>query len=168
MPDDLMDEAQVKPEIEDLTEESLIAVSRLERVCFSDPWSPAAFRAELRHKGSGGYPRVLKRGDEVLAYMIAWFVADEAHLADLAVAPGHRRSGHARRLLDDLERESRQRGARTIWLEVRASNVAAIRLYERHGFRPAGIRKNYYTRDREDAVVMSRSLGEEDDRAVVQ
>ncbi len=154
--------------IELMTEKDLPAVVALEQVCFSDPWSPAAFRQELKHAGTGGYARVLLEDGEIRAYMIAWFVADEAHLANIAVAPGHRRKGYARALLDDLLAESRQRGSAMVWLEVRVSNAGAIRLYEEYRFRPVAIRKNYYTREREDAVVMLRALGEEEKRAVVQ
>jgi ribosomal-protein-alanine N-acetyltransferase len=95
---------------------------------------------------------------EVLAYSIAWFAADEANLANLAVAPAHRRRGCGRALLDDLLAEARRRGAVSVWLEVRAGNAAAQRLYLDHGFRVVAVRKAYYRKEGEDALVMMKDL----------
>jgi [ribosomal protein S18]-alanine N-acetyltransferase len=141
-----------------LTEDDLEDVLRLERVCFADPWSRQAFRQELRSARQGGYSRVVREAGELHGYSIAWFVADEGHLANLAVAPEHRRRGLARHLLEDFIEEARGRASRILWLEVRVSNLAAIRLYERYRFRSVGVRKGYYSMEREDALVMCLDL----------
>lgn len=135
------------------------AVHALECICFPDPWSEQSFLEEARHSGDGGYSRILLEGSELLAYSIAWFVLDEVHLANIAVAPENRRAGAARLLLDDLFREATLRGSRMAVLEVRVSNEPAIRLYRKYGFKEVAIRKNYYARQQEDALVMIRSMG---------
>jgi len=136
----------------DLTE-----VAELEKLCFVDPWSRASFAAELT-AGSVSWCRVMRIGGRLVAYLIAWFVEDEAHLANIAVAPSVRRNGLAQGMLDRLYRESYLRGSRIIVLEVRASNEGALRLYERNGFVRGGIRSNYYSHPPEDAQVMIRSM----------
>jgi ribosomal-protein-alanine N-acetyltransferase len=155
----MADEAEF--EIRPLSEEDLPEISRYEQICFSDPWSPESFREEIRRRGRGGYSRVLTAGETLCAYMVAWFVADEAHLANIAVGPDARRRGYATALLEDLLREARRRAVRVVWLEVRVSNLPAIRLYEKYRFQPVAVRKGYYTREREDALVMMRVLGPE-------
>lgn len=137
---------------EDLTE-----VTALEQVCFQDPWSRKSFEAELE-AAPVSWPRVLRMGARLAGYMIAWFVEDETHLANIAVAPWARRRGYAEEMLEALIREAYLRGCRMIVLEVRASNSGAIALYEKNGFTPGGIRRNYYNHPREDAIVMVRSL----------
>jgi ribosomal-protein-alanine N-acetyltransferase len=141
-----------------MKESDLLEIVRLERTCFSDPWSLRAFRDEIRPDKEGGYPRVLRMDGKVVGYSIAWFVADEVHLANLAVAPERRGQGLASALLYDLLHEGRRRESRVVWLEVRVGNAAAIRLYERFQFRPVAVRKNYYAREHEDALVMLRVL----------
>lgn len=133
-------------------------VLRVERACFPDPWSLEAFRREVARRSAGGYPRVLVEAGAVQAFAISWFVEDEAHLANLAVAPERRRRGYGRILLRDFLDEARRRGAATAWLEVRAGNDPARSLYLEHGFRVVGIRKGYYRKEREDAVIMVRDL----------
>jgi [ribosomal protein S18]-alanine N-acetyltransferase len=151
-------EADSSLTIESLSGDDLDDVERLERVCFTDPWSRQAFRQETRLARKGGFSRVLREEGVLCAYSVAWFVADEGHLANLAVAPDHRHRGLARRLLDDLTDEARRRGVCVLWLEVRVSNLAAIRLYEDYRFRSVGVRKGYYGREREDALVMCLDL----------
>jgi [ribosomal protein S18]-alanine N-acetyltransferase len=148
--------------IESMGERHLADVLRLERIVFGDPWPESAFREELARERHGGYSRVLVEHGSVRAYSVAWFVADEAHLANLATDPEHRSRGLARALLRDLLVEARRRGLVTVWLEVRVGNAAAIRLYEGHGFRGVGIRKGYYQKEREDALVMVLPLQTEE------
>jgi ribosomal-protein-alanine N-acetyltransferase len=139
----------------------LEAVARLERTTFSDPWSEAAFRHEVEG-GSTSWPRVAVDGPEgeVVAYMVAWFVVDEAHLANLAVAPWARRRGLAERMLNELVDEARRRKSARILLEVRRSNRAAQALYLKNGFYTFDVRKAYYRDNQEDALVMVRPLEE--------
>ncbi|WP_382328630.1 ribosomal protein S18-alanine N-acetyltransferase [Hydrogenophaga sp. UC242_50] len=86
---------------------------------------------------------------------------DEVHLLNITVAPAHQRQGWARFMLDALVLWSRGQQAQWLWLEVRQSNEAARRLYERYGFSQVGLRKGYYPDGhlrREDAIVMSLNL----------
>ncbi len=145
-------------EVRNLEEDDLDEVLRLERACFADPWSAASFRREVARRADGGYSRVLVEAGAVRGYSVAWFVADEAHLANLAVDPEHRRRGVAATLLRDLLSEARRRGGAAVWLDVRAGNEEAIGLYSRHGFRPVRIRRGYYRKEREDAIVMVLDL----------
>ncbi len=137
-----------------MAEAHLAQIVRLERRIFPDPWSKRAFREELARAARGGYSRVLVESGAVRAYSVAWFVADEAHLANLATDPGHRGRGLAGALLRDFLSEARCRGTANVWLEVRTGNAVAIGLYQAHGFRAAGVRKGYYRKEREDALVM--------------
>lgn len=147
----------LEPVLLPMVREDLVEVAAVEKLSFSDPWSVASFEAELLAQGVG-WCRVLRLGDRLAGYMIAWFVENEAHLANIAVAPWARRRGYAQKMLNFLFEEAYLRGSGMIVLEVRSSNQGAIVLYERNGFLPGGLRKNYYNRPREDAIVMVRSL----------
>mgnify|MGYP001268877561 FL=1 len=131
---------------------------------FTDPWPLSAFREEVARGARGGYSRVLVESGAVRAYSVAWFVADEGHLANLATDPDHRGRGFARAVLRDLLAEARRSGTANVWLEVRTGNAVAIRLYRAHGFRAAGIRKGYYQKEREDALIMVLPLEAETGR----
>lgn len=145
--------------VEPLGSGHLTQVCRLERVCFDYPWSPESFRQEVaRMDSGGGVSRVVVEGGRVRAYSIAWFVLDEGHLGNLAVSPRHRGRGFARALMEDLMSEAERRKARSVWLEVRTGNRLAIRLYEFFRFRPVTVRRNYYTSEQEDALVMVRHM----------
>lgn len=144
--------------VRDMRAEDLPGVLGIERACFPDPWPAAAFRRELARGAGGGYPRVLVEEGSVRAFAISWFAEDEANLANLAVHPDHRRRGLARALLLDLLRTARRRESATVWLEVRAGNRAAQGLYVEAGFQPVAVRKGYYRREGEDALVMVLDL----------
>jgi ribosomal-protein-alanine N-acetyltransferase len=148
-------------EIRRLRRPDVDAVTELEKLIFPDPWNKNAFRRESdgsRESWSRVAIDVATR--RLIGYMVAWVVADEAHLANLAVAPGARRRGVAQRLVDDLAAEAVRRKARMIVLEVRRSNVAAQALYRRNGFYTTMIRREYYRDNREDALVMVKPLNE--------
>lgn len=146
--------AGTAPRVRPVVEGDLAAIVRIERACFSDPWSEASFRSTFAH------PRVVasvvERDGAVRGYSIAWVVDDEAELANLAVAPDARRAGLGALLLDALLREVASRGGATVHLEVRASNVAAQALYRARGFEVSGRRRLYYQAPEEDAVLMRR------------
>jgi ribosomal-protein-alanine N-acetyltransferase len=99
--------------------------------------------------------------DTLVGYFVAMKGVDEVHLLNLTVAPEYQRQGWARVMLDALALWSRRQDAQWLWLEVRVSNMRAMQVYERHGYRRVGQRKNYYPNgpgQREDAVVMSLAL----------
>lgn len=133
------------------------ALTALEPRCFSDPWSGEGFAEMLASPGVFGL--VAERNGTIDGYLVARVVADEGEILNLAVAPERRRRGIAQALLGEVLDRVETRGARNVFLEVRASNQAAIALYQGQGFLPAGRRRAYYRRPLEDAVVLRRSVG---------
>ncbi|MBU1700504.1 MAG: ribosomal protein S18-alanine N-acetyltransferase [Candidatus Eisenbacteria bacterium] len=133
-------------------------VAAIERVCFSDPWSARAFAAEVTGAGGRNWVWVVESRSEIIGYLVAWCVEDEVHLANIAVAPDRRGRGIGRSLMNRLLKKARERKSAWIALEVRFSNDAARGLYESLGFRSVAIRKLYYQREGEDALVMMYHL----------
>lgn len=141
-----------------LTSAQLEAALAIEERCSPHPWTRGNFEGSL---AAGHYAQGLSRGSELLGYCIAMPAADEAHLLNIAVAPEHQKHGLAQRMVRALLAWARGLGARDVWLEVRAGNDAAQRLYLRQGFVPAGRRPNYYpcpNGRREDALLMRLQL----------
>jgi ribosomal-protein-alanine N-acetyltransferase len=102
---------------------------------------------------------------EVLGYVLLSVIADESEILNIAVAPLHRREGIGKQLLESALCEARSRGAENCYLEVRASNESAIHLYTFFGFTKVGLRKQYYTKPKEDAVLMCCPLKKEESYA---
>ncbi len=134
----------------------LDAVVAIERGSFSDPWSRGSFGSLVG--AAHVYFPVVAEGASIVAFAIAIFAADEGELANIAVTPAGRGRGLGSRLLDEVLSVALARGARTVWLEVRESNVAARALYGSRGFMQAGRRKRYYDDPVEDALVLRRTL----------
>ncbi|MCC5952914.1 MAG: ribosomal protein S18-alanine N-acetyltransferase [Acidimicrobiia bacterium] len=118
-----------------------------------DGWSLGLFMAELERGDERDY-LVARRGARVLGFAGMLYVVDEGHLTTLAVDDVARRQGVGSRLLAVVVRRAIDRGATALTLEVRASNEAAIGLYRRFGFAPAGVRGGYYADNGEDALIM--------------
>jgi len=135
----------------------LPAVQLIERSSFTTPWPPQAYRQELEANRLAAY-LVGVIGAEVVAYGGIWLMVDEAHVTTFAVHPRYRRRRIGERLLLALLDLSLDRHAREATLEVRLSNLAARRLYEKYGFRPVGIRPRYYSDNQEDALIMTTEL----------
>ena len=127
------------------------AVAELEKQNFSLPWDEASVRSELTNKLALWLVAV--DGGEVVGYVGSQTVLQEADMMNIAVADSHRRRGIARALVEEL---IRQLDAYQLALEVRASNVPAISLYESMGFRQVGLRKNYYKNPKEDALILRK------------
>ncbi len=139
--------------IRQATTEDIPAVAALEAVCFpEDPWPERVFAL-----GMNGLAVAEEEG-AILGYAVLSSVLDEGSLDNIAVAPERRRQGMADRLLAAIEAMGRTRELSFITLEVRASNQAAIALYEKHGFARVGRRTNYYEKPREDAILMTLVL----------
>ena len=133
-------------------------VMEIEKLSFRSPWTGQVFLEEMaRDWAFVDVVRDASRG-QVVAFGNYWLVADEVHLLNLATHPSARRAGHASRMLAHIVDFGRARRCRLITLEARRSNAAALRLYRRFGFRPVGVRPNYYTEDHEDAIVMLLDL----------
>lgn len=131
----------------------LRGVLRIEDQVCVRPWSYGLFMSELALRSTRSY-RVARVGAEVVGYVGLMMNVDEAHITTLAVDPAWHRRGIATRLLLVSAREAVERGAGALTLEVRVGNHGAQELYRRFGFRPVGVRKNYYMETNEDALVM--------------
>ncbi|MGZ6265589.1 MAG: ribosomal protein S18-alanine N-acetyltransferase [Candidatus Limnocylindrales bacterium] len=140
--------------IERMTVDDLDAVHEIEREAFSTPWPSHAYRQELETNRLAHYV-VARRGSEIVGFAGMWLLVDEAHVTTFATRRTWRRQGIGERLLLALLDLARARGAREATLEVRPSNTAARRLYEKYGFRNAGVRPRYYTDNHEDALIMT-------------
>lgn len=145
-------EGALAPTIGELRLTDLPEVIEIERASFQLPWSESAFRALMRRDDTTLF--AARRQGRVVGYAVVWFAAEEGELGDIAVRPQARRAGIGRRLLEAVQRESRRRGARRVFLQVRESNEAARRLYETSNFRESGRRSGYYRFPPEDAVIM--------------
>ena len=139
--------------------DDLPAVLEIERRAFAQPWSRAFFEKEL----STPFAQLTVAVDQstnravLVGYSCRWRVTDEVHLLNVAVHQARRGSGVGRTLVEAVIAEGRETRARTMFLEVRAGNIAARRLYRRLGFRDLGVRRGYYGPG-QDAIVMELKL----------
>ena len=133
------------------------ALCALERECFSSPWSEGAF-SESMQSGNAHFLLCEGEGGEVLGYIGGIFLLDECTVTDVCTAEHARRQGIGEALLKQLEAECRARGAAHIFLEVRESNTAAIRLYERLGYERLGVRAGAYSKPRENAYSYGKTV----------
>jgi ribosomal-protein-alanine N-acetyltransferase len=131
----------------------LRSVVRIEQQVYPRPWSLSLFLSELALRHTRAY-YVARVGATVVGYVGLMMTADDGHVTTLAVDPLWHRQQVATRLLLVAAREAIRRGATALTLEVRMGNRPAQELYRRFGFRPAGVRKNYYIETNEDALVM--------------
>ncbi|HEY1331965.1 MAG TPA: ribosomal protein S18-alanine N-acetyltransferase [Actinomycetota bacterium] len=131
----------------------LRGVMEIERRVYPRPWSPNLFVSEMSDPRNRTY-LVARLGRDVVGYSGLMCYGEEAHVTTIAVSPDHHRRKIGTRLLYEIVREAIRLGASAVSLEVRVTNYAAQRLYARFGFRPVGIRKNYYQETSEDALVM--------------
>ena len=138
--------------LEPLTEAHIASIIALEKSINSAPWSERAFRNELGHPH--GVFLVATIEGRTIGYGGVWIVIDEAHITTVAVSSTMRRQGIGREIIRNLLKQAQERGAICATLEVRASNEAAISLYESMGFVSEARRKAYYPDNKEDAVVM--------------
>ena len=132
----------------------LDTILEIEQASFVNPWTREMYLAELENRGVSYCYVVRNASHRVVGFCSFWRVLDELHINNLAVAPEHRGAGAGTALLHAVLREGARMGARRATLEVRQSNEAARRLYERLGFSVAGVRRGYYTKPVEDALVL--------------
>lgn len=137
-----------------LSTTDLPAAWQIEQRAHAFPWSEKTF---FGNQGERYLNLKLTADDRMAAFAITQVVLDEATLFNIAVDPDFQRRGLGRMLLEHLIDELEKRGVVTLWLEVRASNAAAIALYESLGFNEATIRRNYYptAQGHEDAIIMA-------------
>ena len=132
------------------------SIAEIEKLCFSDPWSENSIASELGNRLSLWL--VALDGDTVAGYIGSQSVLDEADMMNVAVHPDYRRQGIGQKLVLALSDALRENNIRGLMLEVRESNTPAIALYEKLGFVPVGLRKNYYRNPKENALIMRKEL----------
>lgn len=145
--------------------EDIETITKIENESFAQPWKHQAIIDELScPEASQSVAKAFLQSQNrfaVVAYIFVRFLIDEMHIMKIAVDSDWRNRGTGSALLRSMLKEGKRRGAATVLLEVRPSNFAAIRLYEKSGFQTIGVRPNYYPQTGETALVMSKSLKEE-------
>ncbi len=147
---------ELQPVIRPMAAADLPSILRIENRVFSPPWPQEAFR-EFNHSRSW----VLCAEETLLGYIMYHVVPDEAIIVNFAIDPDFWRQGLGRLLLGQTLDWVKESGITKVYLDVRGSNLAARTLYQNFGFQPLGLRKNYYSDPREDALVMMLRLREQ-------
>lgn len=138
-----------------MTEEALPEVLEIERKSFPVPWTEQGFKEELDRPFAYLFVAKASRNNPaILGYICFWMFMGELHILNLAVHPDYRRLGIGSRLLEFALKMGNAAEVEFAVLEVRPSNKAAIRLYNRYGFVQVGIRRGYYSESNEDAIIM--------------
>ncbi len=130
-------------------------IAQLETRCFSMPWTAEQLQTQLKDE-QHEFIAALDAQDRVLGYVGMMVVLDEGYISNVAVDPDFRRRGIGDMMIERLLAICEDRALAFVSLEVRAGNAPAIALYEKHGFLRAGIRRYYYERPREDALIMTK------------
>jgi len=137
------------------TTADLDALEELEQKCFATPWSRQSLEEDMTGNSLSTY-LVAEIDGRVIGYIGLWRIVDEGHINNVSVLPEYRRRRAASALIEYMFDYGTTIGIKNYTLEVRVSNEAAIRLYAGYGFKPAGIRRGYYTDNGEDAMIMWR------------
>ena len=140
----------------DASQEHVLQIEELEKLCFSAPWTAEQISHQLKDHQHEFIAAV--SGNKLLGYVGMMYILDEGYIANVAVSPESRRLGIGDALIERLMQISDGLGLSFVTLEVRASNTPAIELYSKHGFSPVGRRKNYYDLPKEDAILMTKFL----------
>ncbi len=138
--------------VEPMRRADVEAVSAIERRCYTTPWHENAYYTELANRSASYF--VARLDGQVVGYGGMWVIMDEAHITTIAVSPDHQGKKIGERILIALMEEAILNGATRATLEVREHNHVAQNLYRKYRFREAAIRKNYYTDNGENAIVM--------------
>ncbi|MBL4953458.1 ribosomal protein S18-alanine N-acetyltransferase [Neobacillus sp. OS1-32] len=136
-----------------MREDDIDQVLEVEHASFTLPWSREAFYNELHNNQFAVYI-VIEHDKRVVGYCGAWMIVDEAHVTNVAILPEYRGKKLGDAMMRYLMELARLKGVRTMTLEVRVTNHIAQSLYRKMGFQNGGIRKNYYSDNQEDALVM--------------
>ena len=135
-----------------MTTEDAKALAELDKLSFAVPWSEKSFLEEANNQLARYF--VAKDEEKIIGYGGIWLVSGEGNITNIAVHPEWRKKGIASKILEELIKSAES--CEQIFLEVRESNVAAIRLYEKHGFKNCGVRKNFYHSPVENGIIMIR------------
>ena len=141
--------------IKDAASDMLPQIEAIEKLCFSIPWTISQLEHQILDENSIFIVAENENGC-ILGYVGMMTVLDEGYIANIAVAPEHRRKGVADALIEELELRAREKSLAFMTLEVRESNTPAIGLYSKHGFTAVGVRRGYYEKPREDALLMTK------------
>ncbi|MGL5693615.1 MAG: ribosomal protein S18-alanine N-acetyltransferase [Peptostreptococcaceae bacterium] len=144
--------------IEEMKAEDIDGVFEVEKNCFEDYWSKDAFKKELTNNLAKYL--VAKKDGKVVGYVGTWFVVDEGHITNVAVHEDYRGQKIGDQLIKELVQVCKNNKIVAMTLEVRASNRVAQGLYRKYGFKMAGIRKEYYSNNKEDAIIMWNDIKE--------
>ena len=136
-----------------LNEHDVAEVLKIEHASFTLPWTEDAFKNEFTQNKFAVYMGLEDEGT-LIGYCGVWIIVDEAHITNIALLPKYRGKKLGEALLTMVMETAREKGAKTMTLEVRVTNHIAQSLYRKLGFQNGGIRKNYYTDNQEDALVM--------------
>lgn len=147
-----METENIKLVIRDMTESDLSEVYEIEQKTFTDPWSKEDFQDSMKEENNKYL--IAEVDGKIAGYSGYWGIAGEGYIYNVAVKQEYRRQRIGLFMLRYLIEQAKARGITSLTLEVRKSNEAAIRLYERLGFESAGVRKDFYTKPKEDAVIM--------------
>lgn len=142
--------------IRQMTEMDIEQVAAIENTIFSVPWTVKGF-ADTLYMENVSFS-VAEKDREILGYCGLYMALDEGEITNVAVKEEYRRQNIADKLLDETILLGEKKGLSKIFLEVRSSNLAAIRLYEKHGFEKVGVRKNFYEKPTENADVMLKTI----------
>ncbi len=146
-----------------MTEADLDQVLEIEQASFKTPWKRSSYKSELSCKSSYNFivrPDSFCNNSQIISYITFRIIADEMHILKISVVPKWRNHGIASWLLGNSFKIASEAGVKAVFLEVRFSNNAAIKFYNKQGFKVIGKRLNYYQEDREDALVMMKKLKE--------
>ena len=146
-----------------MTSDHLEDLEKLERICFSRPWSRKMLAEELENECAAFLVAEDAATGKVVGYAGLLVVADEGYITNVAVFPAYRRRGIATQLIQVFINFAKGNRLAFLTLEVRPGNAAAIALYQGFGFKEAGRRKNYYDLPKEDALILTRVFGDEED-----
>ena len=146
-----------------MTADHLEELEKLERICFSRPWSRKMLAEELENECAAFLVAEDAATGKVVGYAGLLVVADEGYITNVAVFPAYRRRGIATQLIQVFINFAKGNRLAFLTLEVRPGNAAAIALYQGFGFKEAGRRKNYYDLPKEDALILTRVFGDEED-----
>ncbi|MBQ7124867.1 MAG: ribosomal protein S18-alanine N-acetyltransferase [Clostridia bacterium] len=145
-----------------LTPSRISELTLLDSLCFSDPWSAESFASVLENSLYTYFIAVDSELGNVCGYGGLYSLLDSADIMNIAVLPDYRKRGIGSALLSELISAAKEKGVLSLHLEVRQSNDEAKRLYEKFGFVVDGIRKSYYRRPTEDAILMTKALSSND------
>ncbi|SFB21456.1 ribosomal-protein-alanine N-acetyltransferase [Acetitomaculum ruminis DSM 5522] len=142
--------------VDRMTKEDIVYVAQIEKECFSTPWSMDALNDSLKRNDTVFF--AARCDGKVVGYCGAYISFEEADITNVAVLKDYRRKNIAMSILQVLFEYCRELGVTGIYLEVRISNEGAVALYEKAGFKNCGIRKNFYDKPREDAIIMRKEI----------